>query len=40
MMPLSASSMTAIERLSDANASGSAIPNASPARSSGSIVSE
>ena len=32
--------MTAIERLSEANASGSAIASARPARSSGTIVRE
>jgi hypothetical protein len=40
MIPLSTSSITAIESESDANASGTTTLSARPARSSGSIVSE
>ena len=40
MIALSTISITAIEIVSEASASGIAAPSASPARSSGSIVSE
>ena len=40
MIALSTSSMTAIESVSDANAIGITVASASPARSSGQLVSE